>query len=277
MRFWEISAPGYTSDYQESNINGSIEDALILPSVDCDLCRMTWGWSGLRSLPFECPESLRNEMRTMDRRRSLPREEHRRLQENVLELANAEGEPYIDVGPGYRFPPLFFDVPSRPRADFLWPFGGLLVSGRIRDLFVDLCRDDVVTLGVILRKVGRRNARLPAHIPISGEPEDIINDAPLLDDPSVIGPYYEVIPRHASNEPPDRIIEFRCTACGWVKAKVVQTLRERRKPRMAEDTWRGHSIFYLGGTLHIVVTDKVRKALQSVRPSNLQLTEVLSS
>jgi hypothetical protein len=210
-------------------------------------------------------------MQTTDRRRSLFREEHRRLQEKVLELANAEGKPFIDVGPGYRFPPLFFDVPSRPRADFLWPFGGLLVSGKIRDLLVDLCRDDVATFAVILRKVGKRNAKLPAPVPISGEPEDIINEAPLLDDPSVVGPYYEVIPRHASNEPPDRIVEFRCSACGGVKTKVVQT---ERKLRMAEDTWRGHSVFYLGGTLHIVVTDKVRKALQSQRPSNLQLTEV---
>jgi hypothetical protein len=55
----------------------------------------------------------------------------------------------------------------------------------------------------------------------------------------------------------------------------VQT--EIGKLRMAEDTWRGHSIFYLDGTLHIVVTDDVRNALQSARASNLRLTAVMCS
>lgn len=276
MKFWQISAPNYASDYQDSNINGSVEHELTLPSVDCDLCMMSWGWSGLRSVPFGCPESQRSEMQTRDDHRNLFREEHRRLQQKVLELANVKGEPFIDIRPGYRFPPLFLDVPSRPRADFLWPFGGLLVSGRVRDLLVDACRDDVAMFAVTLRKVGKRNAKLPAPIPISGEPEDIINEVPLLDDPSGVGPYYEVIPRHASNEPPGRIIESSCTACGRVKNKAVYSSRPEPL-RMTEATWKGHSIFYLGGTLHIVVTDKVKKALQSVRPSNLQLTEVLYS
>ncbi len=88
-------------------------------------------------------------------------------------------------------------------------------------------------------------------------------------------PYYEVIPRHESGVSPDRI-ESECSACGRIKTKVIYPSPGART-EMAERTWRGHSIFYLGGTLHIVVTENVKKALQGMRPSNLQLTNVSSS
>ena len=152
----------------------------------------------------------------------------------------------------------------------------MLVSKRVRDILWDLRCEDVATFPVNLRKVGKREAKLPAPIPKSGEPEDIINEAPLLSDTSEVGPYYEVFPRHASNEPPNWIIEIesRCDACGRVKARVAH--RNRWDPlRMADDTWRGHSMFYLGSTGHIVVTDEVRDALEAVRPSNMRLAEVL--
>jgi hypothetical protein len=210
-------------------------------------------------------------MITGEDRRSILREEHMILQRRLFEEAGVPGQPFIDIRPGYRFPPLSFDVPSRPRADFLWPFGAaMLVSARIRNLLVDLCRDDVATHPVILRKVGKRSARLTAPIPQTGEPEDIIKEAPLLADPSGVGPYYEVIPRHQSKE--HRIIEFQCNACGWVKTKVFQT--EKWDRRMSEDHWQGHSIFYWGGTLHVVVTENVKDALQAARPSNLEFIEM---
>lgn len=271
MRFWRIHAPDYTSDYQNSNLNGSIESQLRFPGVDCHVCMVDWSWAGLRSVPFECPDSLRSEMSAKGHRRSLFRVEHAKLQAEVLKEANIQGGATIEVGPGYRFPPLILDIPSRPRSDFLWPDSALLVSARILDLLVDLCRQDIATFPVTLRKVGKRNAKLPTLIPKSGEPEDIINEVPLLNDPSTVGPYYEVIPRCASYESPNRIIESQCSACGRIQAKIV---RRGTTLRMAEDTWRGHSLFYLGGTLHIVITEDVKNALRAMRPSNLQLTEV---
>ncbi len=189
MKFWQLNSPGYQSDYQDANVNGEIDQDLSFPAVDCDICMMSWGWAELRSIPFECPPCLRGEMSTPDGARTLLREEHAKLQSKVFQEANINGIPFVDIRPGYRFPPLYLDIPSRPRADFLWPFSGLLVSSRIRDLLVDLCRDDVVTSPVVLRKVGKRTAKLPAPIPASGEPEDIINEAALLDDPSSVGPY----------------------------------------------------------------------------------------
>jgi hypothetical protein len=37
--------------------------------------------------------------------------------------------------------------------------------------------------------------------------------------------------------------------------------------------WRGHSIFYIGSTLYVVVTDKVREALLRYRPTNVNITD----
>lgn len=274
MRFWKIGTPDYKSDYQDSYINGSIGNDLAFPSVDCDICVTSWGWSGLRSLPFECPEVLRGEMSTKKRRVTLFRSEHSALQQKLFDALGIQGRLFFDVPPGYRFPPVYLDIPSRPRADFLWPFSGVLVSKRIRELLMALCGDHLATFPVILRKVGKRKAKLPAPIPRSGEPEDIINEAPLLNDASEVGHYFEVVPRYASAEAPDRIVES-CDACGRVKRDVVYSVGGYNPIRMPEDAWSGHRIFYLGGTLHIIVTDDVRKALQSTRPSNIQFTEVM--
>lgn len=275
MRFWQLRAPDYPAgDYQDANINGSIDWDLSFPVVDCDICLTSWGCGGGNPLPFECPQSIRGEMSTRNRKRSLFLGEHVALQKRLLEELNVRGEPFVDVRPGSRFPPLYLDVPSRPRADFLWPYGAVLVSNRVRELLVDLCHEDVATFPVNLRKVGKREAKLPAPIPRSGEPEDIINEAPLLTDTSAVGPYYEIFPRYASNEPPNRTIESRCFACGRVETKVAHW-NWRDPLRMADDTWRGHSMFYLGTTLHIVVIDDVRNALESILPSNMRLAEVL--
>jgi hypothetical protein len=272
LRFWQISSPDYPSDYQDSYINGSFEHPMNFPGIYCDFCTNSWSWAGTRSLPYECPESLRHEI-IRGSRQSIPRTEHLALQIKLLYALGIQGQPFVDIRPGYSFPPGYLDVPSLPRADFLWPGSRMLVSERVRDALVSLCGDHVAAFRVIPRKIGKRNAKLPAPIPRSGEPEDIIYEAPLVSTTTEVGPYFEIVPRQASNEPPDRIIESTCAACGWVKSKVSYGVR-RGPLRMANDTWGGHSIFYLGGTLHMIVTDGVRRALQALRPSNLQLSEV---
>jgi len=268
MRFWQLSAPEYASDYQQANINGSIDWDLQFPTVDCDVCLTSW--EGSRPQAYLCPESLRCEMSTRDHKRSLFHSEHVKLQKKFLDELNLQGEPFLTLRPGGRFPPLQLDIPSRPRADFLWPFGAVVVSARIRDLLVDLCHQDVAIFPVNLRKVGRREAKLPTPIPRSGEPEDIINEAPLLADTSGIEPYFEVVPRQQSRE--HRVIESQCGACGWIKTKVIQTKKWER--RMVEDHWNGERIFYWGGTLFIAVTEDVKNALQAVHPSNVELIEM---
>jgi hypothetical protein len=43
--------------------------------------------------------------------------------------------------------------------------------------------------------------------------------------------------------------------------------------RMTSDIWKGQRIFYLGGTLAILVTDDVREALLRARPSNVSISD----
>jgi hypothetical protein len=105
MRFWGLGIPDYASDYESSNLNGEIETDIRLPSVDCEVCMMTWGYAGLRSVPFECPEMLRGEMSSKGDRQSVFREEHFDLQRRLFEEAGVQGRPFTDIRPGYRFPP----------------------------------------------------------------------------------------------------------------------------------------------------------------------------
>lgn len=139
-------------------------------------------------------------------------------------------------------------------------------------MFVEVCGDHLASFPVILRKIGKREAKLPTPIPRTGEPEDIIHEATLLRDITEVGPYYEIVPRFASDVPA-RSIEASCEACGRVESDAVYSIGWGPL-RMYRNTWGGHTIFYLGTTLFVIVTDEVKSALQSARPNNLQFIEV---
>jgi len=42
---------------------------------------------------------------------------------------------------------------------------------------------------------------------------------------------------------------------------------------MSDDIWNGQSIFYLGGTLHVVVTDEVKESLLRMSPTNVNISD----
>jgi hypothetical protein len=117
---------------------------------------------------------------------------------------------------------------------------------------------------VTLRKVGTRNARLPAPIPSTGEPEDIIHEVPLLTATDSIGPYYELVVQSESGVAPGAEPLSVCSRCGW------ETLPETESRFvMLESMWKGTDIFFLNSTYFIVVTDRVRRALQNLRATNV--------
>jgi hypothetical protein len=62
--------------------------------------------------------------------------------------------------------------------------------------------DGVSFCPVTLCKVGRRDAKLPATIPSTGEPEDIIDEVLLLSRTDDVGPYFELIVHNESGDPP---------------------------------------------------------------------------
>jgi hypothetical protein len=152
MDFWYIGGPNTSSDYRHTYINGSLRHPFGLPGVRCDVCGQTW--AGSRSLPDECPAGLRDEPAIL-RRAPIGRTEHLALQERLLRELGKEGRPFLDLWPGDKLQPSCLDVPSRPRADFLWPdlAGGLVVSERVKELLSDICRDEVAICPVALGRL----------------------------------------------------------------------------------------------------------------------------
>jgi hypothetical protein len=267
MKFWRVRSPEYDSDYRHSYINGGLEHPFGLPGVICDVCGDTWG--GSRILPFECPEQFRSHKNIIDGW-PISVAEHIALQKDLMAVLPVKGESFVALCPGDDFQPCYLDVPSRPRADFLWSScGALIVSERIKNTLVDCCPDDVAVCPVTLRKIGKREANLPPPMPSTGEPEDIINEVPIIRATSGIGPYFEVVVLKESGCPWDDISIDVCPVCRRPDLNCVS-----RNFRMVPKMWKGDSLFFLATTLHVIVTEEVRKRLAQHCPTNVVFEEV---
>ena len=263
MQFWRLEHPDYDSDYKHSYINGSLDHAFGLPGVRCDVCRQTWG--GSRILPFECPLSLRGH-KHLKERWPISLEQHQALQREVQDEFRRAGIVVPSLQPGDEFQPCYMDIPSRPRADFIWGcLGSVVISERIRRLFESLGVGSVSYGPVTLRKVGKREAHLPAPIPSTGEPEDIINEVPLLTRTDSVGRYFELVVQSASGYAPGGEPLSVCSGCG----RETFAQNDARFV-MVDSMWKGADIFFLAGTLYIIVTDRLRHALQDLRATNVQ-------
>lgn len=263
MQFWRLQQPDYDSDYKHSYINGSLEHPFGLPGIHCDVCHQTWG--GSRILPFELPVSLRRRKHLKDRW-PISLEQHEALQREVQDEFRRAGIDISSLHPGDDFQPCYLDIPSRPRADFIWGcLGSVIISKRVRQLFESIGIASVAYSPVGLRRVGKREARLTAPIPSTGEPEDIINEVPLLARTDSVGPYFELVIQSESGYAPGSEPLSVCSGCGREtfpdsEARLV----------MAESMWKGVDVFFLASTLYIVVTDRVRAALQNLRATNVR-------
>ncbi len=261
MKFWQIYQPDYESDYRLAYINGSLEHPFGMPGIKCEVCSQTWG--GGRKLSFECPSSLRNHKNIMEGW-PISLAEHRTLQNLVQAEFQKVGIVCPPLRPGDDFQPCYLDVPSKPRADFLWAgLGSMVVSARIKSLFETMNVEQVVFCPVILRKIGKRNAKLPTPIPSTGEPEDLIEEMPMLAQTDSIGPYFELIVQANAGYRPGYGPVSICARCGR------ETFPETDKNcEMSESMWRGTDIFFAGGMLH--VTEKLKLALQKMKATNVQ-------
>jgi len=267
MRFWSICSPEYKSDYKHSYINGSLVHPFGLPWVTCDVCGNTW--SGGSNLPFDCPLHFQHHP-NIKVGWPITRVEHEALQSELLASLQIQGEPFYTLCPGDNFQPCFLDVPSRPRADFLWAsLGSLVVSERIKNLFMNHWPDDVIACPVNLRKIGKREAKLPPPIPSTGEPEDMIDEVPLSPDHSDIGPYFELLIQKESGFPPGGTPIRTCPGCQWPYID-----KSTRKLCMTPEMWRGDNVFILATTRYMLVTDEVRQCLEGIRATNVAFEEM---
>ena len=267
MIFWRIKSPDYESDYRDSYINGFLEHPFGLPGVRCNVCSDTWG--GSRILPIVCPDSFRSHKNIVDGW-PISRSEHGTLQKEIMSTLQINGEPFIDIRPGDDFQPCFLDVPSRPRADFLWSsLGSLIVSERIKNVLFDSCSGNISVCPVTLRKIGKREAKLAPPIPSTGEPEDIIDEVPILGDTSEIGPYFEILMLKESKYPPGGTPISICPGCQ--RPDVDNSTRELR---MTPEMWKGDDIFFLTTTLYIVITDELKNRIENIHPTNVVFEEI---
>lgn len=178
--------------------------------------------------------------------------------------------PGLRLMPGDSFQPAVLDVPSRPRADFLWgSLGSFVVSSRVRDLLAEKCGTAVTMVEVKFGKIGKKEALLPAPIPSTGEPEDLITEARPLSDLSSVGPYYEAIPASESGWPPGGAPISICSGC-----LRPQVDNQTRRLVMKADMWRGAPIFYLATTLWIIVSDDLKKQIERLAPTNVLFESV---
>jgi hypothetical protein len=242
-------------------MNGSLEHPFGLPGICCDVCGATWG--GVRVLPTECPPVFRQHKNVRERW-PISRSKHENLQRELMSELGITGEPFVDLRPGDAFQPCFLDVPSRPRTGFIWPsLGTLVVTERIGDLLLRFAPNDIAICPVTLRKIGAGSAALEPPIPATCEPEEIIDDVPLLDDPMTAGPYFEVVIRHESGFPPGGIPKSVCSGCRRPE------IGRNRQLRMTDEMWNGQPIFIMATTCHIIVTDDFRQAIESLCPTNM--------
>jgi hypothetical protein len=259
--FWRLDHPDYDSDYKHSYINGSLEHPFGLPGVRCDICGSTYG--GGRILAQECPQQLQGHKNLRDGW-PIPRADHAKLQHELMTAIGINGEPFVSLRPGDSIQPCYLDVPSRPRADFLWPSpGSFVVTDRVRDLLITASGNDIAVCPVILRKIGKRNAKLSPYMPSMGEPEDIINEVPLLDDPNSVGSYSEVVILHKSGFPPGGTPISICPGCRRAEIGL------NREFRMTAEMWNGQSIFFMSTTLYVIVTDVLKQTIERLRPTNV--------
>jgi hypothetical protein len=263
MHFWRLEHPDYDSDYEHSYINGSLEHPFGLPGVHCNVCGQTWG--GSRILPFELPASLRGH-KHLKERWPISLERHQALQREVQDEFRRTGIDVRSFRPGDDFQPCYLDIPSLPRADFVWScLGSVVISGRVRQLFESLHLANVSYSPVALRKVGKREAHLPAPIPSTGEPEDIVHEVPLLTHTDAIAPYFELVIESESDYAPGAQPISVCSGCG--RETFPET---ERRLAMVDSMWKGADIFFLASTLYIVVTHRVRRALEGLKVTNVQ-------
>jgi hypothetical protein len=263
MKFWRITSPAQTSDYSHTWINGSLSHPDSMPGVKCDVCGDTW--SGSRILPHLAPEAVQ-------RRRAedvwpIPLEQFDALREEAEAQIGSHG---LRLLPGDSFQPAVLDVPSIPRADFLWgSLGSLVVSARVRDLFAEKAGAAVTMAKVKFGKIGKREALLPAPIPSTGEPDDLIAEARSPSDLSAVGPYYEVIPASESGWPPGGAPLSVCSGCLCPKVD-----NEKRQLVMRAVMWQGAPLFYLATTLWIIVSDDLKMQVEHLAPTNVAFESV---
>jgi hypothetical protein len=243
-RFWQLTSPRY-SDYKHTWINGTVDHPFSLPGIRCDACGQTWA-SAARVLPPTGPVSFLR---------------YREICDAICWISKCTP---ADLHPGNSLLPSSMAIPSRPRADFLWgSLGSVIVSERIKECFAHANFTGALLFPITITNVGVRNAKLPAPIPESGEPEDIMEHAVHAPGREV-GQYFEMIVTADSDRVKATEPSFVCRACGFEQWSPPKSWI------MDESLWTGTDVFCLAPTSMIVVTNRVKERLVQIGATNVR-------
>lgn len=262
MRFWQLQKPDFDG-YRDDYINGNLSYPFHLPPARCETCGKS-RWDS-RPLPFQLPERFhrRKEIR---KGWPIPEADFNRLVADLRQEFRSMGVEPPDLRPGNRFEPGYLDVPSKPRADFLWSeIGSPVVSERVRDLFSTMGVEDIEFRPVTLRKIGKREARLPQTLTSACEPSGMPESVPKPSMTDELGPYYHLIVHGRSGRLPGDEPLWVCPQCGWERSPSLLAV----KLVMLESMWKGHEVFFLGSTSFLMVTGRIKVALQNMRATNV--------
>ena len=261
MRFFRMRSPEYSSVSQDLQINGNLEYVYRLPGLTCSACGATYG--GSRILSVSAPPQIRNDKRFMSRW-PISDEEHATLQKELAGYLEKELVTFVTFRPGDNFQPAYFDIPSKPTVDFLWPnIRSFVVSEKMKRMVFDELSDDVEIVPVQLRKIGKLNAKFPPVINASGKPEIVVDKAHNNLEDS-IGTYYQILVRSESDYPKGGTPVSVCPLC---KRQSIDD--EKRELVMKEEMWHGQQIFFLKTTLHVVVTEPLAEKIRRSQASNV--------
>ena len=267
MQFWRLDAPRQ-DDYRAIFVNGEARCEHELPTVGCRTCARLRR-SG-RVLPIDCPPAWQSRREVSPS----PRREHRVTNAEFAQL-RAELEPAVGplpaalggLEPGDRFQPILLRVPSRPTADILWPgVGDLLASERVKALWERESFTGVVFSRAEFERVGRRPATAALRSS-GGEPEDALRRIPPAVDTVGLPRYWYATVTGTSELPPGVDAASVCVECGRA---VVPAFGSARRILFEPRMWRGEDASLLATTLHVIVTDRVRRALEELGATNVR-------
>jgi hypothetical protein len=261
MQFFRMQSPQYSSDSQDLSINGSLEYVYRFPGVSCNACKATYG--GSRILTLEAPPQILNDQRFRSRW-PITEQEHAAMQQEVAAYLDTDFAAFETFKPGDNFQPAYYDSPSLPHTDFLWPnIRSFVVSARMKRMVFDELLGDVEIVPISPRKIGKRNGRtLPTAID-SESPQNHIHG------PETIEPYYQILVRSESAYPRGGSPVSVCPVC---KHETIDD--EKRELVMHEEMWRGQPIFLLRTTLYVVVTEAFAEKIQKFGATNVDFVPV---
>lgn len=264
MRFFRMKEPEQGSDYTQTWINGAASAKFGFPGAECSVCKETRGLKG-GILPYRLPESLTTDQRLVDSW-PLPEAEHRTLRSKV---EGALKESYPGIGalpPGAGFPPITWEVPSRPEGDVFWAsLEGPVVSARVAADLRLLGATGVALVPIDHVRTGKCSPREEAPIPDSGEPEDLSAWATEPPDEGQEFFLLSVIAEGHLNS--GMFAQPPCPGCGH-----VEIVRQGGWGVWEDSISAGHDIFHFPTTLWIVVSERIVDLFSEIEAGNVKFT-----